>query len=97
MSNSITHEKVRDQLERHGDGFLIGIIPALHNQYTLPIMKKLSSMLAEWKLQSGSHVWVYTGKNNKPINNLYFSVHSYKLKLYRCNTKKEVKAFYERK
>jgi integrase len=37
------------------------------SQIILPTMKKLSLMLAEWKLQSGSHLWVYAGKNNKPL------------------------------
>ena len=33
----------------------------------LPICKKLSLIITEWKLQSGSPIWVFPGKNDKPL------------------------------
>jgi len=38
----------------------------------IPIWNRLTELLKEWKLQSGSHTWVFKGKGDRP-----FAIHSW--------------------
>lgn len=45
----------------------IGPLKTDSSKTVLPICDKLKLILAEWKLQSGSPIWVFPGKNDKPL------------------------------
>ena len=45
----------------------IGPVKTDTSKAVLPICKRLRLTLAEWKLQSGSPIWVFPGKNDKPL------------------------------
>jgi len=45
----------------------IGPLKTDNSKAVLPICKRLRSILAEWKLLSGSPIWVFPGRNDKPL------------------------------
>jgi len=38
------------------------------SRVVIPIWKKLTKLMMEWKLQSGSPIWVFKGRGNKPFS-----------------------------